>query len=189
MRIIAGKAGGHRLKVPKRVARPSTDRLREALFSILAVKVDGARVLDLFAGSGALGIEALSRGAAAATFVEEDGEACRVIGSNLESAGLAGEVRKADVFGALGRLAGVYDLILADPPYALPGRRDLALQLLQDRRLAGRLADEGLLVVEMEAEREPPAGEEWELVDRRSYGSSAVVFYQRQGTEAFSRNP
>lgn len=180
MRIIAGTAGGIRLKVPRQGARPSTDRLREALFSILAVKVQGARVLDLFAGSGALGIEALSRGAAAATFIEESGAACRIIEENLAAAGLQGEVRKADVFPALGRLAGSHDLVLADPPYALPGREDLAQKLLDDRRLPALLHGEGLLVLEVEAERDPPAGPGWEQVDRRAYGSSAVVFYRRR---------
>lgn len=178
MRIIAGSAGGIRLKVPSRVARPSTDRLREALYSILAIKVDGARVLDLFAGSGAMGIEALSRGALTATFVEENAGACGVIKGNLASARLQGELVRGDVFSVLRRLNGSYDLVVADPPYALPGRDDLAQQLLEVEELRTLLADEGLLVVEVEAEREAPGADGWHLTDRRVYGSSAILFYE-----------
>lgn len=181
MRIIAGTAGGIRLKVPKRVTRPSTDRLREALFSILAVKVGGARVLDLFSGSGALGIEALSRGAATATLVEENSGACQVIEENLKVAKLRGELRRGDVFSVLGRLGGEFDLVFADPPYAVHGRDDLAGKLLGDGSLPGLMAEEGLLVLEVEAEREAPEGEKWELVDRRVYGSSAILFYEVGG--------
>ena len=179
MRIIAGKAGGIRLKVPKRVTRPSTDRLREALFSILAVKVNHARVLDLFAGSGALGIEALSRGAASAVLVEGDAAACRVIEENLGASRLEARVVKGDAFAVLARLRGPVDLVLADPPYALPGREDLAQRLLVDSHLPELLEDGALLVLEVEAEREAPEGEGWRLVDRRAYGSSALLFYER----------
>jgi 16S rRNA (guanine966-N2)-methyltransferase len=178
MRIIAGSAGGIRLKVPKRVTRPSTDRLREALFSILAVKVDGARVLDLFAGSGALGIEALSRGAGTATLVEENGSACGVIADNLKVSGFKAEVLKVDVFSVLRRMGGEFDLVLADPPYALPGREDTAQKLLEAESLRGLMAAEALLVLEVETEREAPEAEGWKLVDRRVYGSSAILFYE-----------
>ena len=180
MRIISGSAGGIRLKVPKRVARPSTDRLREALFSILGPWVDGVRVLDLFSGSGALGIEALSRGAREAVFVEENAGACGVIRSNLEAAGLAGRVVRGDVFATLRREAGEFGLILADPPYALPGRADLAGRLLGCPDLPARLESGAMLVLEVEAEREPPAGDGWDLRDRRVYGSSAILFYERE---------
>jgi 16S rRNA (guanine966-N2)-methyltransferase len=178
MRIIAGTAGGIRLKVPRKVTRPSTDRLREALFSILALRVDGARVLDLFAGSGALGLEALSRGASAATMVEEHGGACGVIGANLAAAGLTAEVLRMDVFAALRRLGSEYDLVFADPPYALPGREDLARKLLESRSLPGVMAGGALLVLEVESERTPPEAGGWRLVDRRVYGSSAILFYE-----------
>lgn len=179
MRVIAGSAGGIRLKVPKRVARPSTDRLREALFSILGPWVDGVRVLDLFGGSGALGIEALSRGAREAVFVEEHAGACGVIRSNLDAAGLRGRVVRGDVFAVLRREAGEFDLILADPPYATGGRSDLAGKLLGDRHLPERLADGGMLVMEVETEREPPVAAGWKLMDRRVYGSSTILFYER----------
>ncbi|MDE0826421.1 MAG: 16S rRNA (guanine(966)-N(2))-methyltransferase RsmD [Akkermansiaceae bacterium] len=181
MRIIAGTAGGIRLKVPKRVTRPSTDRLREALFSILVVKLDGARVLDLFSGSGALGVEALSRGASSATLVEENSQACKVIEENLKTAKLQGELRRGDVFSVLGRLGGRFDVVFADPPYAVHGRDDLAQKLLDEGSLPGLMAEEGLLVLEVETERKAPEGEKWSLVDRRVYGSSAVLFYEVAG--------
>ena len=180
MRVIAGRAGGIRLKVPKRVARPSTDRLREALFSILGPWVEEVRVLDLFSGSGALGLEALSRGACEAVFVEENAGACGVIRANLEAAGMSGRVVRRDVFSAIRREAGQFGLILADPPYALPGRADLAGKLLECSDLPARLADGGSLVVEVETKREAPEAGGWELRDRRVYGSSAILFYEKR---------
>jgi len=179
VRVIAGRAGGIRLKVPKRVTRPSTDRLREALFSILGPWVEGVRVLDLFSGSGALGIEALSRGAREAVFVEENAGACGVIQANLDTAGMAGRVVRGDVFAALRREAGEFGLLLADPPYALPGRADLAGRLVGCPDLPARLADGGMLVLEVEAEREAPEAPGWGLRDRRVYGSSAILFYEQ----------
>jgi 16S rRNA (guanine966-N2)-methyltransferase len=178
MRVISGSAGGIRLKVPKRVTRPSTDRLREALFSILGGKVGGGRVLDLFAGSGALGIEAMSRGASEVVFVEDQGGACGVIRENLAAVRLAGRVVKADVFAALRREAGVFDLILADPPYAGAGRPDLAARLLGSAELPDRIAAGGMLVLEVEAERDAPEDDRFVLRDRRVYGSSAILFYE-----------
>ncbi|MGB1260756.1 MAG: RsmD family RNA methyltransferase, partial [Akkermansiaceae bacterium] len=99
MRIISGTARRREIRVPKDVARPSTDRLREALFSILNQRVEGARVLDLFAGSGALGLECLSRGASSCAFVDASRESARVIKQNLTNTKLAGgHVSHADVF-------------------------------------------------------------------------------------------
>jgi len=181
MRVIAGSAKGIPLRVPRRVTRPTTDRLREALFSILGGRVPGAAVLDLFAGSGALGIEALSRGAGRCTFVEADRAACGMMRRNLEKARLAGgRVVCMDVFAALGRLEGSFDLILADPPYVSAAGVDLAGRLVAEARLPGLLGAGGWLIVETEAGREPPGGLGWEVLDRRVYGGSAVVFYVRQ---------
>ncbi len=179
MRVIAGSARGTHLKVPQRLTRPSTDRLREALFSILGPQVEGAAVLDLFAGSGALGIEALSRGAASAMFVEASRKACEIIGQNLEKAGVAGgSVASGDVFRTLVALQpGVFGLIFADPPYAATAGEDFAAQLLEDRTLPGLLQPDGLLVVEVESGREVPEAPAWRLLDRRVYGSSAILFY------------
>jgi 16S rRNA (guanine966-N2)-methyltransferase len=177
--VIAGKARGTRLKVPPEATRPSTDRLREALFSILEPRIADADVLDLFAGSGALGIEALSRGARAAQFVEADREAARVIEENLRKARLTegGRVVRMDVFAWLEGKPDPCDLVLADPPYAAKCSEDLAARLLAHRALPTVLREDGLLVIEVEKEREPPEDPAWELQDRRVYGDSAILFY------------
>lgn len=119
-RIVAGAAGGRRLSVPSS-ARPTTDRVREALFNVLAARLDfdGLRVLDLYAGSGALGLEALSRGAASVLLVDSDRRAADVIARNIASVGLSGAtVRRGTVSSVLGAGASTpVDLVLADPPY------------------------------------------------------------------------
>src|SRR5207249_3181638 len=119
MRVIAGSAGGVRLAVPKRGVRPTMDRVKAAIFSSLGDAIVGARVLDLFAGTGALGIEALSRGAASAVFVEEDREAVRTIERNFITTKLRGRVWQRDVFAFLEgtRPNERYDIVFADPPY------------------------------------------------------------------------
>lgn len=182
MRITGGTARGRRIKTPTNEVRPSTERLREALFSILQHKVQDARVLDLFAGSGALGIESLSRGAASAVFVESSRVACRVIESNLAALKFTGGVRCREVLPFLRGDQGGYDLILADPPYAKWGREDHAAALLASEDLPRLLAEDGLLVLEVEKEREAPAGEGWSRADRRDYGSSSLLFLQRAGS-------
>ena len=123
-RIVAGEARGRRLAVPPRGTRPTTDRVREALFNVLAVRrdYDGLRVLDLYAGSGALGLEALSRGAASVLFVDSDRRAAEVIGRNITAVGLPGAtVRRGAVATVLAAGApSPMDLVLADPPYEVP---------------------------------------------------------------------
>lgn len=117
MRVITGVAKGTRLKSPEG-ARPTADNVRSAIFDILGTDCEGARILDLFAGSGALGIEALSRGAREATFVESDPKACKVIEQNLGAAKLTGRVRRGDVERFLAREPDEpYDLVFLDPPY------------------------------------------------------------------------
>lgn len=182
MRVIAGAAKGTRLKVPQRLTRPSTDRLREALFSILSQRVSDAQVLDLFAGSGALGIEALSRGAAGAVFVETNWSATKVIRENLEKAGLSamGTLVKRGVFEFLGSTSQSFDLVLADPPYASKADEDLAGELMVNTDLPSRMNENGLLVLEVESERQVPESPGWELLDRRKYGSSTILFYGLQ---------
>ena len=179
MRVIAGCARGMRLQAPPTHTRPSTDRLREALFSILQARLEGAHILDLFAGSGALGIEALSRGAEKAVFVEEDRIAVKTLKKNLEQVRLAGRaaVLECDVFAYLKSPRMVFDIVLADPPYASNADCDLAANLLSDSRLSELLSDDGLVVIEVEAERENPVAPGWEVIDRRVYGSSAILFY------------
>src|ERR1700744_4244841 len=120
-RVIGGVAGGRRIAVPSRGTRPTTDRVRESLFNIVTARLDltGLAVLDLYAGSGALGLEALSRGAASALFVESDQRSAAVIAGNTETLGLAGAtLRRGVVAAVLGAgTSSPVDLVLADPPY------------------------------------------------------------------------
>lgn len=179
MRIIAGTAGRLAIKVPKAVARPTTDFVRQAIFSILGPKVDGAAVLDLFAGSGALGLEALSRGAASCVFVDEHRQAESVIRENLEKSKLqGGRVLRADVHTWLARDTGSYDLIFADPPYSkYPGERDHLKELMAKPALRERLADGGWFIAECATSSRSPEAEGWTLEDRREYGGSAILLY------------
>src|SRR5262245_26012294 len=149
MRIIAGSRRGHRIDAPKGIAtRPTSDRVRESAFNLIG-PVDGATVLDLFAGSGAMGLEALSRGAASCLFVESSRDACRAIGANLDKLLLEGTVLCRDALGALATERRVYDLVLCDPPYGYEQANALA------PHLARVLSDDGLLVYETAARVEP----------------------------------
>ena len=180
MRIIAGKAGRLAIKVPSAVARPTTDFLRQAIFSILADRTLDARVLDLFAGSGAIGLEALSRGAASCIFVDDHRQAAAVIAENLAKARLdGGRVVRAEVLAFLKRDTATYDLIFADPPYwKFHGDKDHLATLLASPYLPARLAPGGALVTEASAAQAPPESPSWSLLDRRQYGSSAILLYQ-----------
>lgn len=183
MRIIAGSAGRLPIKAPAKGTRPTTDRVREALFSILGERIVGARVLDLFAGSGALGLEALSRGAASAVFVDNDRRATAVIGQNLTTTRLAGgRVVTAEVASFLQRDVATYDMIFADPPYArAPGDPDEVAGLLCGTHAAARLAPGGWLIAETAAERRAPEAAGWGLLDRRAYGGCAILLYAWEG--------
>jgi 16S rRNA (guanine966-N2)-methyltransferase len=177
MRIIAGSRRGHRIAAPKGDhTRPTSDRVREALFNLVG-PVDDAAVLDLFAGSGALGLEALSRGARRCVFAESDRAACRVITANLEKLKLTGAlvhcrdaVAVARAEAAAGRR---YDLVLCDPPYgawdALAPRLATALPEV--------VADEGVLVVETDGRVEPSLA--LDLVVSRRYGSARLTLFTR----------
>jgi 16S rRNA (guanine966-N2)-methyltransferase len=184
MRIIAGKAGRVAIKVPSAVARPTTDFVRQAIFSILAGRVEGARVLDLFAGSGAIGLEALSRGAASCLFVDEHRQSIQTIGENLAKAGLQGaRSLKSDVAAFLRRDAGTYDLIFADPPYWKHyGDKDHLTDLLTADLLAPRLAGNGWLVAEISSRQTSPESSTLQLVERREYGGSAILLYAHPST-------
>jgi 16S rRNA (guanine966-N2)-methyltransferase len=179
MRIIAGKAGRIAIKVPSAVARPTTDFVRQAIFSILGETIDDARVLDLFCGSGALGLEALSRGAASCVFVDEHRQAISVTEENLKKARLEdGRTVKAEVFAFLSRDPATYDLILADPPYWKGyGDIDLAAKLLALPNLPERLASSGHLIIEISSSQPTPASSHFRLLDRREYGSSAILIF------------
>jgi 16S rRNA (guanine966-N2)-methyltransferase len=172
VRIIAGSHRGQRIAAPKgRDTRPTSDRVRENAFNLIG-PVDDADVLDLFAGSGALGIEALSRGAASATFVDSDREACRTINANLDKLKLNGTVLCQDVLRALSAERRVYDLVLCDPPYDFDPAR-IAPQL-------GRLVtDDGLVVYESSGRRDPPEVPGLEQRTSRKYGSARLTLYER----------
>jgi 16S rRNA (guanine966-N2)-methyltransferase len=177
LRIISGTAGGLHLKSPKKHAlRPTQDRIRSAIFSSLAEVVPGARVLDLYAGTGAFGIEALSRGAASATFVEQDREAVQCIRDNLAHCRLQGEVRQADVatFLAAPLIGEPYDLIFADPPYRKErGTLDDDPLLAQ---LPPHLQENGLFLWEHYAALRLEAAGLWEIVRHRTYGETGLTF-------------
>lgn len=153
MRIVAGTARGRRLEAPPgRTTRPTSDRMREALFSTLTAMrgaLSGARFLDLYAGSGAVGLEALSRGAASAVLVESDRSVLRVLRSNVAELGLAGAVIVASTvekFVAEPAGAEPYDIVFLDPPYSLPTDRLSAV--LADLRRGGGLTDQAIVAVE-----------------------------------------
>ena len=177
MRIVAGSRKGHRIDAPKGVVtRPTSDRVREAVFSILGSVVD-ARVLDLFAGSGAMGLEALSRGAAGCVFVERDRQAARVIQANLEKVRLTGAVvTTRDAIAALRDERDRdrrFDLVLADPPYEDWHRHERSLAEL----VPAVLADDGLVVVETAEHVEPALA--LDLVTTRRYGSARITVFSR----------
>jgi 16S rRNA (guanine966-N2)-methyltransferase len=176
VRIVAGSRKGHTIHAPRGLdTRPTGDRVREAAFNLIG-PVDGASVLDLFAGSGAMGLEALSRGAARAVFVESDPDAVRAIERNLDKLGLTGAtVLREDAVRALAADAQAgrrYDLVLVDPPYD----RYSSLQMALSRYLPAVLAEDGLLVVETAGREEP----ELPLATRtsRRYGAARLTLFE-----------
>jgi 16S rRNA (guanine966-N2)-methyltransferase len=175
MRIIAGTHRGRRIAAPKgEQTRPTGDRVREALFNLVG-PVDDASVLDLFAGSGALGLEALSRGARRCVFAETDAAACRVIRQNLESLGITGAlVLQRDAVSVLReeRSGGRrHDLVLLDPPYGRWGSLESPLAAL----LPDVVAAVGIVVVETDAQVEPSLP--LDLVTTRRYGSARLTLF------------
>ncbi len=179
MRIIAGKAGRTAIKVPSAVARPTTDYVRQAIFSILGETVFDARVLDLFCGSGALGLEALSRGATSCIFVDEHRHAISATEANLAKSKLeGGRAVKTDAFTYLTRDPASYDLIFADPPYWKGyGDTDYVKKLLELPALPERLAKSGHFVVEISSAQSTPDSPVLTLLERRDYGSSTVLIF------------
>jgi 16S rRNA (guanine966-N2)-methyltransferase len=175
VRVVAGELRGRRLVAPAGDAtRPTADRVREALFSILG-DVSGLRVLDLYAGSGALGIEALSRGAAAATFVDSSRAAVAAIRRNLSELGLDAPVVRRDALAHLAAAAGAedpYDLVFADPPY------DSALRLAPDlaERLPPILSDDAVIVTE--SNKRSPLELPFPLLRERSYGDTRIAVHR-----------
>jgi len=189
MRIISGRAGGIPIMVPRTVLRPTADRVREAVFAILRNRVEHAAVLDLFAGSGSCGLEALSRGARRVVFVESNRASCAMISQTLAKTRLAGGiVAGASVESWLKRApAEKFDLVFADPPYAKQkGDRDWNRLLLSAAELPPLLASGGLFIMESFAKggHVLPEGAPWQPVDERRYGDSRLVFYQLPAADA-----
>lgn len=174
MRVIAGRFGGRGLLAPRgEKTRPTSDRVREALFSILssADPLDGARVLDLFAGSGALGIEALSRGAASAVFVDSAAGAVEVVRQNLKALGLDAEVSQVPAIAYLKTAANrgaQYDLVFVDPPYRLASALGPELSVALEPVVA---ADARVVT---ESDRRAPLALELPLADERRYGDTLI---------------
>ena len=176
MRIVAGSRKGHRIAAPRSAdTRPTGDRVREAAFSLIG-PVDDASVLDLFAGSGAMGLEALSRGAARCVFVEQNREACRVIQTNLEKLRLKNAVVRNQDLSSFAREEHIrgrhYDLVLVDPPY---GEWDRFAAPLAEF-LPAILEDDGLALVETSSRVEPELP--LALVTSRRYGSARITVFR-----------
>jgi 16S rRNA (guanine966-N2)-methyltransferase len=180
MRVTGGELGGRMLRVPARGVRPTADRVRESVFMILSPRLPGASILDLYAGSGALGIEALSRGAERCLFVESDRQAVAVLGQNLARLGLGGRsaIAQAPVERWLERADRRlrFDLVLMDPPYRAPGIAAVLRALVA----GGRLAAGGRLVFEHDRRLTIPAAEDMDpwfrVEDERRYGDTIVSF-------------
>jgi len=173
LRVIAGRYKGRRLRAPTwQGLRPTSDKLRETLFNILAPRIDGARVLDGFAGTGAIGIEALSRGAGHVTFAEKDPRAVALIETNLAACGIAADynIRRGDVLASLRSPGAAFDLILLDPPYDLhPVSPTL-------EAAAACLSAGGLIVLERATRREPDVPATIARVRDVKSGDSTLTF-------------
>ena len=183
MRIIGGEFRSRKIERPSfDVARPTKDRVREAVFSIIAARLEGARILDVFAGSGAYGLEALSRGAKSCIFVEKHVECTGIISSNIKKLGVVEKtkIRKRDVFECLedlGRKGEKFDIIFSDPPYGL----DITKNILIMIERYDILSDFGLLVAEHDSKEEIPEGVGTvSIYKQKTYGISSIsVFLKR----------
>jgi 16S rRNA (guanine966-N2)-methyltransferase len=181
LRVIAGRFKGRRLKTPQwEGVRPTSDKLRETLFDILSPRVAGARVLDAYAGTGAVGIEALSRGADHVTFVDNDRRAAALIAENAEMCGVQGRYTIAcgDFLATRGGVTGSFDLVLLDPPYGTGNVRDVL------ERAAGLLSPNGLLVLERATRNEPDVPATLERVRDVRSGDSTLTMFIRAGSRS-----
>lgn len=194
LRVIGGELRGRRVAAPKgRDTRPTSDRVREAIFDILGDAPGGARVLDLYAGSGALAIEALSRGAQRAVLVEQSVRAARIIEANLAALGLADKavVVRADAVRFLDKgpstrpSTGPFDLIFADPPYTIGAAS--GGEVLASIAKGGWLAPSALVVVEHDPKAPWDEGAGLALLTRRTYGGTAVSIYGQEGEPSHRR--
>ena len=179
MRIIGGEARGRPLQaLEDRTIRPTLDRVREALFNILGDSVAGGHFLDLFAGTGANGLEALSRGAAAVTFVDHAAPAMALVRENLRRVGLEGQVTllPIELPRDLGRIPGTYDIVFADPPYGF----ESYAALLEGLAAAPVLADESVVIIEHARRCALPEEAGLRRYRERKYGDTLLSFYQRE---------
>ncbi len=181
MRVITGTARGRKLKEPMGMdIRPTTDTVKEAIFSIIQFDIEGRRVLDLFAGTGQLGIECLSRGAASVTFVDQSKEAVKLVRENLAHCQMKADVVQADSIGFIGR-DGKYDLILIDPPYD----SDLMDKALEKIVAFDILNEGGIIVCENRTGRDVKAlPAPYRVVKERKYGKIKVTICERREAEA-----
>lgn len=181
MRITGGRLSGRRLTVPAGDVRPTADRVRESLFTRLG-DLSGARVLDLFAGSGALGFEALSRGAASVVFADHSPAALAAVRRNAEALGVADavELQRGDAVALLRRFAGTapFDLVFLDPPYASDRLGEALAELVAN----GLLAPGGLVVAEADRRHPPPAVAGLAVVDERRYGDTSITWWVPRGS-------
>ena len=176
MRIIAGEAKGRRLAAPRSGTRPFTGRAKEAVFSSLHSLVSGAAVLDLFAGSGSLGLEALSRGAESVVFVEQDRDAAAVLAANVDAVDLGGTIVRRDATAFLQRDGGTYDLVFVDPPYAFEDREVESVLAL----ISQRVSDEGTVVLHRRFGGTAPESDNLRCTDRRRYGDSEIWIFEKE---------
>ena len=180
MRIIAGTARGRKIEAPEGLhTRPTLDRVRENLFNILQQRTRGSRVLDLFAGSGSLSLEALSRGAEHAVLVDSDRNASRIQRKNLDQLEMAdrAEIFLCDWQKAVRELVSrdcCFDLVFLDPPYRMTDLREVF------DSLADLTAPDGLIMLEHEAKAEPLTGDRFEKTDERKWGYCSVSFFRRR---------
>ncbi len=179
VRIVSGQVRGRRLKIPSGPLRPTSGRVKTSLFDILAAWIGGRTVVDLCAGTGSLGIEALSRGAASAVFVDDDPGAVRAIKTNLEVLEDQAAVWHTDAAAALKHLSQCscpVDLIIADPPY----NGSFINEIVHAVATLPVLTDDGLLIIEHSAKSEPPVADSGLVQTRqKKYGNTALTFYQR----------
>lgn len=178
MKIIAGSAKGRPIKAPASGTRPMTGRVRESLFSIIAGRLAQARVLDLYAGSGSMGLEALSRGAESCVFVERGNRATKVLEDNVAKVGLGGTILSTTVESAIAKLEGPFDIIFIDPPYAHDDRTVGSVL----ERAEPLLAIDGLVVLHRQAASEVLVPEFLTCVDQRRYGDAVLTMMERSDT-------
>ena len=179
MRVITGSARGRKLKTPENYdIRPTTDNVKESVFNIIQFDIEGRRILDLFAGTGQLGIECLSRGASSAVFVDQSREAVKIVKDNLKACGLTGTVVQSDALSFL-RTCGKFDIIFIDPPYD----SDLYESVLNTVNSIDILSDGGIIVCESRRERTlPDMSAPYKKRREYTYGKVKLCIYTKENT-------